>query len=828
MKQNKFIDRIDQLFAAIADWSVSHRLWVVLFAALMLVAGLYFSSKVRFDGSLEGFFEKSDPVYHSYLEYLDEFLSDEVTYILYRVPESEHGPFDIGAMRTIGNLTRALEDEVPFVREATSLVNVEFMFAEGDELIVDELMINFPESQEKLLEIKDKVMSKPVYVDYLINRTGEYAAIFLEMSAASPDPLEEIIHDPEKGEILDNLYPQASDIKVREIMARPEFADSGIEFFLTGDPPMNATYNYMYMEDSTRISLYTLIIIAAISFLLLRTSLVGLLAPISVVVLSVILMMGVIGMMGWTVGLFITMAPSLVCAIGVAQAVHILQEYHRSKAEQGDKGVAVHQAIRKVGGPCMLAALTTAAGFLVMSISELRGLAEFGVYSAVGVLFTFVLSITLMVVFLASGKGKSNLVAAEATAGATSRTSMKGVNPLVRHIVEGAIQLNFRHPKLILFSFGAVFLWAFMGLTKLSIDFNFLDEFKDHVQWKKDTLLADEVMGGILGVSYIIETDEAGGVTDVELLKSLDEMQQHAESLPLVKKTFSIVDFIKDLNRTFHNDDPAYYRVPDDQELVSQLLLVYEMSGGDELYEQVNMDFNRTVLDMRVVMCDTSEMRAIMDSINGFVDDNPVIGAEVRPTGIGLLWVRIAEYISATQITAYSLIFLMIAAVMCLAYGSLKVGLLSMIPNVAPVMITMGGMGWFGIHLDYMKLMLATIAIGIAVDDTIHLVTRYRSWYFRLGNYSDAMVSALRDVGPALTITTLILIGGFAGYFFTDLEVLSMFGILLAATIGLALLCDLLLMPVIFNALKPFGPETVGAETEIGVASRHSTSLQPG
>ena len=827
MKQNKFIDHIDQLFAAIADWSISHRLWVVLFAALMLITGLYFSGKVRFDGSLEGFFEKSDPVYHSYLEYLDEFLSDEVAYILYRVPESEHGPFDIGAMRTIGNLTRALEDEVPFVREATSLVNVEFMFAEGDELIVDELMINFPESQEKLLAIKEKVMSKPVYVDYLINRTGEYAAIFLEMSAASPDPLEEIIHDPARGEALDNLYPQASDIKVREIMARPEFADSGIEFFLTGDPLMNATYNYMYMEDSARISLYTLIIIAVISFLLLRTSLVGLLAPISVVVLSVIMMMGVIGMMGWTVGLFITMAPSLVCAIGVAQAVHILQEYHRSRAEQGDRGVAVHEAIKKVGGPCMLAALTTAAGFMVMSISELQGLAEFGIYSAMGVLFTFVLSITLMVVFLATGKKKSNPLAAEAAAAAASHTSLKGVNPLVRHIVEGAIHLNFRHPRLILISFGAVFLWAIMGLTKLSIDFNFIDEFKDHVQWKKDTLLADEVMGGILGVSFIIETDEAGGIQDVELLKALDRMQQHAESLPLVKKTFSIVDFIKDLNRTFHNDDPAYYRVPDDQELVSQLLLVYEMSGGDELYEQVNMDFNRTVLDMRVVMCDTSEMRAIMGSINGFVEDNPIVGAEVRPTGIGLLWVRIADYISTTQITAYSLIFVMIAAVMCLAYGSLKVGLLSMIPNVAPVTITMGAMGWFGIHLDYMKLMLATIAIGIAVDDTIHLVTRYRSWYLRLGNYSDAMVSALRDVGPALTITTLILIGGFAGYFFTDLEVLSMFGILLGATIGLALLCDLLLMPVIFNALKPFGPEVEAVETEMGVASRHS-SLQPG
>ena len=825
MAQNKLIDTIDRQFVAIADWSITHRSIVVTVALMMLSIGLYFTTHVRFDGSLEGFFQKSDPVYRAYLEYLEEFSSDELTYILYRVRNSEHGPFDYDAMRTIGKLTEDLELEVPFTKEATSLTNVEFMFAEGDTLIIDELMINFPVSQDKLLEIREKVMSKPIYVDYLINRSGDYAAIFVESTAASSDPLEKIIHDPAKGAVMDNLYPYATDKKVREILARPQYANSGIEFFLTGDPPMNAVYGKLYMTDSAVISLVTLVIVAAISFILLRTSLVGLLGPVSVVILSVIMMLGLIGMLNWTVGLFITMAPTLICAIGVAQAVHILQEYERSKAQQGSKRIAVRAAIKKVGGPCLLAALTTAAGFAVMATSNLQGLAEFGYYAALGVVFTFVLSVTLLVVFLASGDEASQKADNEKLHTMDRVGSLQGVNPLITRVVETSINVNKRYPKSILVGFTLLFIAAFAGLTQLSIDFNFIDEFEDHVEWKQHTLLADEVMGGILSFSYMFESERPNGVKDVAVLKGIEELQNYVEQIDIVKKTFSIADVVKDLNRTFHGDNLEFYRIPESQALVSQLLLVYEISGGDELYEQVNMNFDRTTMDLRVVMSDVSVMRSMVDDIEAFLEANPIPGVKVRPTGIGLLWLRIADYISQTQIVAYSLIFVMIAAIMTIAYGSFKVGLLSMIPNLTPVIVTLGAMGWFGVHLDYMKLLLATIAIGVAVDDTIHLVTRFRSRFYELGNYTDAMAASLRDVGPALTITTLVLIGGFGGYFVTDMAVLASFGVLLGTCIALALIADLLLMPVIFMIVKPFGPETNASIEEAGPPLREYPQL---
>jgi predicted RND superfamily exporter protein len=151
----------------------------------------------------------------------------------------------------------------------------------------------------------------------------------------------------------------------------------------------------------------------------------------------------------------------------------------------------------------------------------------------------------------------------------------------------------------------------------------------------------------------------------------------------------------------------------------------------------------------------------------------------------------------------------MIAVVLCIAFGSIKVGLLAMIPNLAPVIVVLGVMGWADIHLDYMKLLLATIAISIAVDDTIHLVIRFRKAFLATGNYPAALQQSMRDVGPALTITTIILVGAFSCYLLSNMAVIASFGVLLSIAIVVALLADLLFMPALLLVTKPFGAEFV-------------------
>ncbi|WP_269619720.1 efflux RND transporter permease subunit [Zhongshania sp. BJYM1] len=793
---NKFVDKVDAVFGSIANWAVNHRFLVLLLSLSMLGLGVFFAGKVQSDNSLDAYFDKSDPVYVAYTEYLDEFLSDEVAYIIYRVPDRPYGPFNYEAMGQIAKLAQAFEDEVPYVRDVISLPTVEFIRADGDSINVDELMLDLPADQDALLKLRDEVLSRPLYVDYLINKKADYAAIILEMERSSVDPLEDIIYDEAKGNELENLYPQVSDNKLREILARPEYA--GIDFFITGDVPMNSAYNHIFMEDAAIGTLVTLVLLAVLSFLLFRVSLLGLFGPLAVVVLSIVMVMGMMGAFGWVLGLFFGIVPTLLCAVGVAQSVHILLEFQRAFAETGDRKTSVKIAISKVGGACLLASVTTAVGFLVMTVSQLKVLSEMALYAASGVMFTFILSMTLLVVALSFGK--SSPVNPD-------KKHRPAVQPAILWFVERCISINLNHPKTLL-GLGASILVIFLvGLSQVKVDFNFLEDFKPHTEWRQHTELAENVMGGILNVTYVIDTDEAEGIKNPEVLHAIDRIQQFAESQPLVKKTYSVVDIQKDLNRSFHGDDPQWYRLPEDRNLTAQYFLVYEISGGEELQEFVGQNYSRTVLEMRVEMSGSSEITKLLATIDDYIEKNPIPGASVRKTGIGLMWVKMGEYISDTQLFGYSLLFVMVTGFLCLAFGSFKVGLLAMIPNLAPVIVVLGLMGWLGVHLDYMKLLLATIAIGIAVDDTLHLVIRFRRCFMNSGSYRAALADSMRDVGPALVITTLILLGAFSCYLLSQLEIISSFGVLLSVAICVALLADMLFMPALLLITKPFGPE---------------------
>lgn len=797
MTKPKLVDRVDAAFSAIAQWSITYRRVVIIAAISLLAIGLYFASKARPDNSIEAYFDKSDPAYIAYMDYLEDFLSDEVSYIIYRAPQAPYGPFNIDIMRKVATLSEALRTEVPFVRDVTSLTDVEIIQAEGDFLSVDEMRVNFPENQAQLLSLRDSEFMQPLYIGYLVDANAEYAAIILDMERTSTDPLSKLIYKPEDGEGIANLYPQVSDAKIREILARPEYRD--ISFAISGDVAMNSAYNYLLGSDTSYILLATLALIVVLSLLLFRVTLLGMVGPISVVLLSVVLTVGVIGALGWDIGLFFAMIPTLLCAVGVAQSVHILLAYQQAYSHGLNRNQAVKAALTKVGGPCFMAALTTASGFLVMAVSELRGIQEMAVYSSIGVLLTFLLSITLLVVFLARD------TKVDETSNHTAKPM--AINPTVIAIVHKVIAINARHSRAIIIVSALLLTGALVGVSKLRIDFNFLTEFKPHVEFRQHTELAEKVMGGILNMTYIVDTHRPDGIKDKAVLQAIDAFQHFAEQHPLVKQSYSPVDVLKDLNKSFNGDQPSFYQLPTQQDLIAQYFLVYEVSGGEDLSNFVYPDFSRAVIELRVEMTDASKINALVHLLDTYLQDHPIPNASVRKTGIGLMWVRIAEYIGNTQLLSYSLVFAMVAVFMCISFGSIKVGLLSMIPNLTPVIVTLGLMGWFNVHLDYMKLLLATIAIGIAVDDTIHLVTRYRNHFLRLGNYRQALDAALLDVGPALIITSLILVGSFSSYYFSNTTILASFGGLLSGAITMALLADLFLMPVLILALKPFGPE---------------------
>lgn len=800
-ERRDFLDRLADRFGALADFAHDHR-WPLLIAALITFGlGLYCASFARVDTSITAFFDANDPSYANYDRYRDDFGSDEIAYILYRVPAAKHGPFDLQAMRKVAALTVALETEVPFVSRVTSLANVELLRADDELIQIKTLLSDMPRSQHELLQVRALVMNNPALPGDLVNAQADHATIILKTARTANDAVEKLRLDPQAGDGIDNLYPHVSNSKINEILARPEYA--GIEFYHSGDVAVNSEYTEMALAEPPMMVAITFAIIMLLGALLLRAGVVALIGPLLVVSSSIILTIAATVLLGWDLDVMFGLTPTLLTAIGVAQAVHVISGFQQARSQGLRRRAALRQTMVQVGNPCLLAAVTTAVGFFAMVFARLPGVTHFAVYGALGVMLTFLLSITVLLCLLSFGKDE-----AVPTRKRSAQRGATWLNALLGWIAAVVI----RYPRHIIAIGAATLLFALAGAAQLKIDFNFLTDLKPHVPWRVNTEYVEDHMGGTLSIVKVFDAGE-DGIKNPAVLQHIEALQAFAERDPLVKKTLSVVDTLKQLNQAFHGDDPAWYRLPEDRELIAQYLLLYEIAGGEQLQQYVTPDFSRAAVQLRIEMTNASNIRRLLKSLNSFEQQHGSPTFKVETTGVGFLWVKAADYIASSQLSGYSVAFTVIALLMCIIFRSIKVGLLSMVPNLTPVLLVLGYMGWQGMFVDYYRLLLATIAIGIAVDDTVHLVVRMRREYAACGDYALALQRSLAGVGPALVCTSIILVTCFLVLLGSQAQVIASFGISLAAITLAALVADLFLMPALLIVFKPFSAAAPEAGT---------------
>ena len=318
----------------------------------------------------------------------------------------------------------------------------------------------------------------------------------------------------------------------------------------------------------------------------------------------------------------------------------------------------------------------------------------------------------------------------------------------------------------------------------------------------------DDEMGGMSNIIFLFDGGHDEAIKEPSVLREIERLQDLAlEDEWLVRKTYSIVDIVKDLNQSFHADDPAYHRIPDTREEVAQYLLLYESSGGEEAAELVSPDYRVASLELRVRVGRIVHMAELIDRLDASVAAAPLEKTETTLTGIGALWLKLTNYIVSSQVQGFGLALLAVTIVMVVLFRSIPIGLIAMVPNLVPVLLALGAMGFFDITLDYNKATIASIALGIAVDDTIHLMSRFRLEFGIHRNYEVALRAAMQDVGRAVVHTSIALVLGFLVLTMSELRSQAFYGILLAAALTTALIADLFLLPPLVLWLKPFGPE---------------------
>jgi len=385
---------------------------------------------------------------------------------------------------------------------------------------------------------------------------------------------------------------------------------------------------------------------------------------------------------------------------------------------------------------------------------------------------------------------------------------------MILSFVQGLLQrvnkLSFNYPKFVIFFFAAGGILLILGILRIEIDTVFSEYYSPESPVRQTINLMDEQFLGVGNMEILIETETEGAFRDPEVLLTLESVKQWLQTVypELVTHNWTLNNQLKQTHRKLMDNREEAYTIPEDPDLVSQLLVLIEGGDYEDLERMVSLDYSNARMSVSLKTIGSKKSVELLKVIQPEVERILVPLKEKYPGlkmtvtgGIGA-WARIFDAISWSQIRSFGLAFMIISLIMVGIFGSLKLGLVAVVPNTFPMLTVFGLMGWFGFKLDTTTLLTAPIIIGVAVDDTIHFITHYRLSVLRGASINEAIQSTLSEVGQAIVFTTLILMTIFVCFIMVSHVGVSRFSILAVISIFSALIADLLLLPALFRVLQ--------------------------
>lgn len=731
-----------------------------ILALLAVVTAVTYSQlpKARFDNAVEVWFVDDDPALVAHHKLLDTFSSDELIVIGIEAPDV----FAPEVLDKIERITRAVE-EAPHVEKVFSLTNIEAITGEDDMLEVGEL-IDFPLDPSALPAVRERALANELYVGNVVSARGDFTCIIARI--------------PHYGDQFD--YKVETVTAVREILAR----EKGDRFFLSGGPTLDEQFYYNSERDTAKTVALMLGLMVVVLWLLLR-SVAGVAVTLITVVTATLWTIGAMILLGVRVNVVTTMLPPLLLAVGVADTMHVLVEYQAYVHGARDRVEAMRKACRELMEPLFLTTLTTAIGMLSLSISRVEAIREFGYFAAFGVTAAFLLTVTFVPIAI------SYLPAPR---------ERKQENLLSARFLEGVHRFTMRHSRPIILAATLLVVGSALATTQVRAESAFLKIFKPSAQVRIDTEKIQDALGGIVTLEIMVDTGREGGVKDPEVLRELEELETFLESQPTVSSAQSIADYFKDLRRAFFDNDQREYRLPETREEAAQYLLLYEMDKPDgDIREYVTFDYRETRVSARVALASSNASVELVEKTRDYIEREFPSGMTATIAGLSQLYANMEEYIRDSMIQGFGSAFIGILIVFWIQLRSIPLGTIVMIPHLMPIAITLGLMGLTGIRLDSTTTMVASVAIGLADDDSIHFVSRVGAKLRAGADMVEALRAALVEVGRALFYTSVALCAGFGVMLTSSFMGAVYFGLLVMITMILALVADVLVLPVMLR-----------------------------
>ena len=768
----KAIDR----FAATLTQRVIARRWLVLLLSLTLALGAGFGAgKLEFSNNYRVFFSDANPELQTFENLQDTYTKNDN--FLFVFEPADEAAFSMQTLAAVEHLT-AEAWKIPFAIRVDSISNFQHTYAIGDDLIVEDLVKNAQSRDADFLAAREAVaLVEPLLRDQLLTRDADVTAINVVLQYPEKDLTE---------------VPQA--VKhARELAALIEAEYPAIEVHLTGVSMLNNAFAETGMSDGATLMPLMFVVIFALTWLIIR-SLSATFTTLIVIGLSSMIGMGIAGYFGVKLTPISMSAPIVILTLAVADSIHILLSLRGLMREGMAKTEAIVEAVRINFLPVSITSVTTIVGFLALNFSDSPPYWHLGNITAVGIAAAWLYSITLLPALL-------SILPYRVRQTKDTGWSQRAMDRFADFVIGNNRKL--------LLGVGAATLVLISFVPTLEFNDQWVEYFDERIEFRTDS---DKAMGhfGLYPIEYSVPSAGPGGVSEPEYLANIESFAEYLRAQPNVTHVYALSDIMKRLNRNMHGDDATYYRIPADRELSAQYLLLYELSlpYGLDLNDRINIDKSATRVTATLSRTSTAQTKAFFNGVAAWQQANWPAYMHAQPTSAAVMFTYISERNMENMVTGTIVAIIAIALIMVFALQSLRLGLLSLVPNGLPILTTFGAWALLVGTVGFSVATVASISLGIIVDDTVHFLSKYvRARNERALSIEDSIRYAFHNVGIAIVVNTIILAAGFFVMTTSAFKMNVDLGLMTILAIGFALILDFLLLPALLLLGKRM-PET--------------------
>lgn len=836
--RERLINRLSAHFESVPDALRKRRLLVGIVFLALLATSIYGIGKLHMDMTIEGWFHKEDPTLVAFNRYHAQFGSEDGVYIVYKPKDGDvFSPASLEAVRGIQNelihfrakLKEGEKSPLDHIVNVDTLVNAPVLTVDGDVLASRPLVGDTVLTPEAITEIKAIAEAEQQLKLRFFSRDHKYGGIQIETDfGAIPVDAEAVTEETvlsmdqtvapaEEKDVEFKPTDQADYLtlfeEIQKILEKPEYAKH-LDYYAVGNTAA-AEHNVKMTEEMGILYVVAFVIIMVLLWFLFRSAS-AVVWSMSIVILSTVFTLGATGLLGLTVTGFLILTILLILTVGVADSVHTLTSYTALRTSGHDHQGALRRTFKYAGVALLLTGFTNMTGTMALNITPVVPIQSFAIMSTLGILFALLLTFYLLPVLIDLWPTVSKKKVIVDT---PEKKQFLDVLPRLKSTLKKVVPFVEKRPVAFIVPFILVLAVSIYGATQVKIDSQILDQYPEDSTFTQSVKVADEHMMGAYAMVLYLDFKEDFALQDPDVMKAMNELQEEFETKykKYVVMTNSIADVVKDANRELNGDAAEYYRIPDTRESLAQTLFLFNNANPSERQRFVDDNYRKANINISLHSYGSYEYDVVFQSMRADIDKMMAKlkakypKTEVSITGIFALAMQASQYLTENQAITFGIALVAVSVILLLVFGSFKVGMIALIPNLIPALLTLGLLGITGVPLDFFTMMLAPIIIGISIDDTVHFISNYQLQLAKDNDVNAALRRTMEETGPGVVFTSLILGLGFGIMAIASAAGTSNMGKFGAMAIFMGLLNDLFLLPALLLTFKPkFKTATAG------------------